>query len=141
MLANHTSKKLLRQVFLPSLFITSCLLAADDSGDATIGTMATKVSSTFKDIGQMIIGIAFVAGLGFGVAAIFKFKQHKDNPQQNTVGTALTILSLSIGLVFISGFYKPLGRMMFGNHNVDRYVAGHTGDYSYDEEAARVRFH
>ena len=110
MLANHTSKKLVRQVFLTSLFMTSCILAEDK--ETNIGTMAASVSSTFKDIGQMIIGIAFVAGLGFGVAAIFKFKQHKDNPTQVPVGTPVAMLAISAALVFLPGFYNPLGATM-----------------------------
>ena len=114
MLANHTSKKLLRQVFLPSLLITSFVLAEDAGGDGpkTIGKMAEKVSSTFEAIGQMIIGIAFVAGLGFGVAAIFKFKQHKDNPTQVPVGTPVAMMAISAALVFLPGFYDPLGGTM-----------------------------
>ena len=65
MLANHTTKKLVRQIILPSMLITSFTFAEDAK---TIGTMAQSVSSTFQALGQMIIGIAFVAGLGFGVA-------------------------------------------------------------------------
>ena len=106
-----------------------------------IGEVLKHITLSFHGIIRFILGICFLCGIGFGVSSVFKFKQHKDNPQQNTIGTALTILSLSVALVFISGFYKPLGRLMFGENDVDRYVAGIRGDYSYDEEAAKVRFH
>ena len=109
MLANHTTKKLVRQIILPSMLITSFTFAEDTK---TIGTMAASVSSTFQALGQMIIGIAFVAGLGFGVAAIFKFKQHKDNPTQVPVGTPVAMLAISAALVFLPGFYNPLGATM-----------------------------
>ena len=112
MLANHTSKKLVRQVFLTSLFMTSCILAEDK--ETNIGTMAASVSSTFKDIGQMIIGIAFVAGLGFGVAAIFKFKQHKDNPTQVPIGTPISLVMIAAALLFLPSILSTTGQTIFG---------------------------
>jgi len=38
--------------------------------------------TTQSDIEQLIIRLSYVAGLGFMAGAIFKFKQHKNNPQQ-----------------------------------------------------------
>ena len=104
------------------------------------GAVLKHMTLAFKSIVQFILGICFLCGIGFGVTSIFKFKQHKDNPQQNTIGTALTILSLSVALVYISGFYKPLGKMMFGDNDVDRYVAGPTGDFNYEEESSKLGF-
>ena len=45
----------------------------------TIGDMADSVAGNFEAIVKMLVGLAYVAGIGFGISAIFKFKQHKDN--------------------------------------------------------------
>ena len=56
-----------------------------------------------------MLGVA-LAGLGFGIAAIFKFKQHKDNPTQVPIGTPFALLAISVLLVFFPAIYKPAGQ-------------------------------
>ena len=85
--------------------------AAAKSG---VGGLADNITSNFKAVGQLFISSAYVAGLGFGVAAIFKFKQHKDNPTQIPVGTPFALLGVSVMLVFLPGLYKPLGETVYG---------------------------
>ena len=52
-------------------------------------------------IAKAITAGAYVAGFGFGIAAIAKFKAHKDNPTQIHIGavTAAAIASFSHGVV------------------------------------------
>ena len=76
---------------------------------STIGGLADSIVGSFESLGKMILGLAFLAGIGFGVASMFKFKQHKDNPQQNPIGTPITMLIISAALVFLPGFYAPMG--------------------------------
>lgn len=109
MISEHNAGKIFRKVMLVS-FLSTAVFAADDK--TTIGTIAKNVTGSFQEIGQLILGIAFVAGLGFGVAAIFKFKQHKDNPTQVPVGTPVAMMAISAALVFLPGFYNPLGNTM-----------------------------
>lgn len=80
----------------------------------TFGQGMRHMTQNMMPFTEFFVGIAFLCGVGFGVAAIFKFKQHKDNPQQNTIGTPITMLALSVALVFLPGFYHPMGRTMFG---------------------------
>ena len=89
-------------------------------GSTTVGTIASKITESFTNIGKLIFSIAYVAGLGFGVAAIFKFKQHKDNPTQVPIGTPIALIAMSSALVFLPGFYKPLGTTM----GIDAAAAG-----------------
>ena len=111
MISENQSRKVLGCLLMASLVSTT--LFAQAAGDQkTIGTIATSVASSFQAIGQLILGIAFVAGLGFGVTAIFKFKQHKDNPQQTPVGQPVALMAISAALVFLPGFYNPLGATM-----------------------------
>ena len=115
MISNTKSRKICRAILLSSVVLTPAVFAGDAAGGSskqTIGSIATTITESFEGIGKLILSIAFVAGLGFGVAAIFKFKQHKDNPTQVPVGTPVAMLGISAALVFLPSFYDPLGATM-----------------------------
>ena len=81
---------------------------------ATIGSLAYNVTGSFAQIGSLMMGVAYVAGLGFGISAIFKFKQHKDNPTQIPIGTPFALLAVSVVLMFLPSIYAPAGATVFG---------------------------
>ena len=91
------------------LFIIFCVAQC-----TTIGQAFDRMTDSINPFVYLTIAISYIAGIGFSVASLFKFKQVKDNPQQNTIGTALTMLVLSAALIFLPGLYAPLGRTMFG---------------------------
>ena len=97
------------------------ILAEDKIG---VGGLAENVTSNFENIGKLLVSMAYVAGIGFGIAAIFKFKQHKDNPTQITIGTPFALLGVSVMLVFLPGLYKPLGETVYGKEG------GETGGFT-----------
>ena len=106
--------KQVRAVFpLVCLFSLAPELFAD-AQKTGIGGLANNITSNFQAIGNLFIGAAYIAGMGFGVAAIFKFKQHKDNPTQIPIGTPFALLGVSVMLVFLPGLYKPLGQTIYG---------------------------
>lgn len=92
----------------------------------TIGNLATNLTATFQSIGELIIGIAFVGGLGFTMAAIFKFKQHKDNPTQIPLGTPIAMLAIGIVLIFLPSLIAPAGTSFFGT-SAQQGAGGFTG--------------
>ncbi|MCD6047155.1 MAG: dotP [Gammaproteobacteria bacterium] len=79
------------------LFCTTCF--ADTS--TISGIVSNMENEMLEPIFNVIISIAYLAGAGFVVAAIFKFKAHKDNPTQVTVGTPIMLLFVGIGLLFL----------------------------------------
>ena len=60
-------------------------------------------------------GTAYLAGLGFGISAVFKFKQHKDNPTQIPIGTPFALLAVSVVSIFLPSIYVPAGATVFGD--------------------------
>lgn len=95
-----------------------CLLGVSASVFAEaegLGQIAKNITGSFQSIGELMIGTAYLAGIGFGIAAIFKFKQHKDNPTQIPVGTPIALLVIAIALVFLPFLFKPAGETIFGN--------------------------
>jgi intracellular multiplication protein IcmD len=92
----------------------------------SIGTLATNVTSSFQSLVQLMIAVSYLLGVGFSGAAIFKFKQHKDNPTQIPIGTPIALLVVGIMLIFLPGLVGPIGQTIFGS-NVGEMTGGPTG--------------
>ena len=78
----------------------------------------TAVRTNLGNLGnlaQLITAGSYVAGLGFAVGAIVKFKQHKDNPTQSPISTPIALLFISAALMFIPSVFKSAGGTLFGN--------------------------
>jgi intracellular multiplication protein IcmD len=78
-------------------------LVADASSSYLVlpaGELADSISSSFTNLTKLITAGSYIAGLGFSIGAIMKFKQHKDNPTQLPIGTPLAlVLIAAAGLV------------------------------------------
>src|SRR3989338_5208535 len=93
------------------LFFYAGYALADNGGSqaaaGTLGATAHYVTTSFPYIGQLMFATAYLAGIGFTIAAIFKFKQHKDNPTQIPMSTPIALLVIGIVLIFLPNFLKP----------------------------------
>lgn len=78
-----------------------------------IGAIAATAKSNLSDLAQLITAGSYVAGMGFGVAAITKFKAHKDNPQQIHISQPIAYLFLAAALLFIPSVFKSAGQTLF----------------------------
>jgi intracellular multiplication protein IcmD len=108
-------KRGLSVLLFTGLFYAGAVLA-QSSGDSGIGGLAQNITNEFSKIGALIIAVAFLAGIGFIMAAIFKFKQHKDAPQQVTLGTPIAMLVIGAFLVFLPSLINPAGASIFGGN-------------------------
>lgn len=89
-----------------NLFLLACAVfiptvALATTGGVTVGTIADNLKTSITSVGSLITAVSVVAGIGFGVAAMFKFKQHKDNPTQVPLGQPLAFLSIAVLLVWL----------------------------------------
>ena len=84
-----------------------------------LGDVAARLACEMPSLNQFLIAIAYVSGLGFGVSAIFKFKQVKDNPTQIPISTPFALLGVSALLVFLPSVIVPAGRTILGESRVD----------------------
>lgn len=80
-----------------------------------LGQVAQNITGNMKDVAELITAAAYVAGLGFAVAAILKFKAHKDNPQQIPVGTPIALLFIAAALIFLPSLLGVSGQTVFGS--------------------------
>ena len=75
---DKTIKISLLMSIIAVLFYVGYAFAQDPSGlggdTSTIGGIAMQITTAFGSIGQLMIAVAYLAGFGFVIASIFKFK-------------------------------------------------------------------
>ena len=81
---------------------------------STIGGMATLITTSFEDIAKLITASSYLAGIGFALAAVMKFKQHKDNPTQIPIGGPIAMLFIASALLFFPSVLGIAGMSIFG---------------------------
>lgn len=79
----------------------------------SLGDAAVEITKSFAPLSLLITGGCYVGGLGFMVGAIMKFKQHKDNPTQVTIGTPIALLLVGAALLFMPSIMGMAGETMF----------------------------
>lgn len=115
-------RKVVAWVGLMSLFFYASNVLAADSGD--VGAIAQNIRGTFGQIAQLITAISYVAGMGFAMAAILKFKAHRDNPTQVPVGTPIALLFVAAALLFLPSLFGVAGKTVFGSSAIQGGVSG-----------------
>lgn len=89
-----------------------------------LSSIATNLTGTFGALAQLITAISYIAGMGFGLASIMKFKAHKDNPTQIPIGTPVALLFIAAALMFLPTLFGVAGTTIFGSQ---AKVGGVTG--------------
>lgn len=98
------------------LFLLGTLLPALGFANVSFGEVAVNVTNAIGDISSLMRAVCYVVGLGFGISALIKFKQHKDNPQQIQLSAPVAELTLSICLMFLPTVSNLAGNTMFGRN-------------------------
>ncbi|KAF5271535.1 hypothetical protein FQR65_LT05155 [Abscondita terminalis] len=70
---------------------------------------------------------AYMAGIGFCMASMLKFKAHKDNPTQIPIGTPIALLFIGAALIFLPNIFRIAGYTVFGGTSGAGGVYGTTG--------------
>lgn len=116
-------KQLFGNIFCFSLLILMVNDAAA-GGTLTVGGMASSITNSFTNLTKLITAGSYLAGLGFSIGAIMKFKQHKDNPTQIPIGTPIALVFIAAALLFLPTILGVTGATMFGKAGT---VAGPKG--------------
>lgn len=101
------------------------LVSQDAAAGQSIGNMASTITSSFTNLTKLITAGSYLAGLGFSIGAIMKFKQHKDNPTQISIGTPIALVFIAAALLFLPSILGVTGVTMFGGSGGT--TAGPTG--------------
>lgn len=114
---NKIINKLSDKYGLTGVFSASVLvLLSPDLAFAgqTVGNMASQITGSFTSLTKLITAGSYLAGLGFSIGAIMKFKQHKDNPTQIPIGTPIALVFIAAALLFLPSILAVTGQTMFG---------------------------
>ncbi|MEC8460897.1 MAG: hypothetical protein VXY77_01680 [Pseudomonadota bacterium] len=84
------------------------------NSDRTIYGTVRRVTNLFPLLTRLIIGGAYIAGLGFAVAALYKLKATRDNPQQNPIAVPIAYLFIAVLLMYMPHIVKPTAITLFG---------------------------
>ncbi|MGE3919451.1 MAG: type IV secretion protein IcmD [Gammaproteobacteria bacterium] len=106
-----------------ALSFFACAAFADT---VTIGSVAQKITGTMGNLAKLITAGSYVAGFGFAVGAILKFKAHKDNPTQIPIGTPIALIFVAAALIFLPQIFGVTGKTMFGGGAETGTVTGVT---------------
>jgi intracellular multiplication protein IcmD len=117
------SKKILKLLGLSAFFIGLGTVAHAASG---IGAVASSVTANFGPIAKLITAGAYIAGLGFGVGAVVKFKAHKDNPTQVQLSQPIALLFVAAALMFIPSVFKSVGGTLYSGSSTSAGISGIT---------------
>ena len=96
------------------LILTVLVCQEAAAGSLTLGSMASSITKSFTSIAKLITAGSYLAGLGFSIGAIMKFKQHKDNPTQIPIGTPIALVFIAAALLFLPTILGVTGQTMFG---------------------------
>lgn len=121
-----TRNSYIKYAVMATVFL--CLGIAGDAMAASsqsIGGMASTIYGSFGQLAKLITAGSYLAGLGFSVGAIMKFKQHKDNPTQIPIGTPIALVFIAAALLFLPTILGVAGVTMFGSSGGQ--TAGPTG--------------
>jgi intracellular multiplication protein IcmD len=96
-------------------------------GVKTLGDMALTITYSFYGLSKLITAGAYMAGMGFVMASMLKFKAHKDNPTQIPIGTPIALLFVGSALIFLPHVFSIAGETVFGDTSGAAGIYGTTG--------------
>ncbi len=98
---------------LTGVAVTACSSQVFAADSMTLGGMASQIIDSLASVTKLITAGAYIAGMGFAVSAILKFKAHKDNAQQTPIGTPIGLTFVAAALVFLPSILSITGQTMF----------------------------
>ncbi len=112
--------------YFGAIFALFCISeVAFAQGGQTLGDVAEHVTESMKGLQTLLAAAAYIAGLGFGIAGMMKFKAHKDNPTQVPLSQPITLILISAGLVFLPSLISTAGETIFkGGQQADAEGGG-----------------
>ena len=78
---------------------TAAVFMSTNAYAASLGDIAANLRGQGKDMYEAGIAISMVVGIIMLIMGILKFKAYSDNPQQNSIGAALTRVVVGAALM------------------------------------------
>lgn len=98
------------------------LAFASASSAQSIGDVALNASKSINGVQVMIQGACYMAGVALAGGSMFKFKAHKDNPQQTPLSTPIVMLAVAAGLLYLPSLMSSAGQSLWGGDQSSKKV-------------------
>lgn len=100
---------------------------ADTAPANSIGSVAETIQGSFSNLAKLLTSAAYIMGIGFVIVSLFKFKAHKDNPQQVQIGVPISLLFIGAAMIFLPAVMKTSGATVFGSNATSAGISGISG--------------
>jgi len=97
---------------------------AQTTNTNNLGAVFTNLITVLAPAAQFITGAAYVAGVGFGIAALLGFKNHSEQPQQVPMKQPMIKAVVAVCLVYFGYFLQNSAGTIFGAGAATTGVAG-----------------
>ena len=71
---------------------------AGDTAGLTLSGIGGNITKSVSSVAKILSNVALISGIGFILAAFFKFHQHKQQPTQVPLSQGITLLLIGSGL-------------------------------------------
>lgn len=106
-------------------YLSLGMMVVSDVFASNLGGVASNITASLTNVGNLITGFSYVGGLGFAIGAILKFRAHKEQPTQIPLGTPITMTLVAAALLFLPSILNVTGNTIFGTSG--GVTAGPTG--------------
>ncbi|BBB69327.1 hypothetical protein UNDYM_5074 [Undibacterium sp. YM2] len=96
----------------------------------SIGQVAMTASDSINGVQVMIQGACYMAGVALAGGSMFKFKAHKDNPQQTPLSTPIVMLAVAAGLLYLPSLMSSAGQSLWGGTQSSTRVSYEYSSYA-----------
>jgi intracellular multiplication protein IcmD len=106
----------IKSLYSVGIALAALALATGAQADdyVSLTTIASSVDNTVAQLATVLVDVALIAGIGFIIAAFFKFHQHKQNPTQVQMSQGISLLLIGCGLTLIPLLIPTAGVSVLG---------------------------
>ena len=116
-----------RAFFHRSAFLTGLIAVVPArcfAAGVSLASITKNIDVAVSSLARIFVDIALVAGVGFIMAAFFKFHQHKQNPQQVPISNGITLLLVGAGLTMFTVILPTATSAVFGSASMAQVGGG-----------------
>lgn len=84
------------------------------TGTNDLSGLSSRVTDQVSSLKDLIINVAFIAGFGFLLAGVVKFKAHRDNPTQVPLSAPIVLVVVGCVLIYLPNLADVGGASVFG---------------------------
>ena len=111
---------MLMTVWIAAVLFSSPVWADGSAPTISLTDISKSIGTAVSSLATILSDVALLAGIGFVLAAFFKFHQHKQNPTQVPISQGVTLLLIGAGLVIFPTLITLGPNIITGKSNVNK---------------------